>query len=326
MIRVGAFLVALVMTVGAPTARLHAEYDPLRVTAAEPRIWDATVEDGSRSREIPLRVYLPEGTAPAPVVLFSHGLGGSREGYRYLGVHWALRGYVAVFLQHPGSDDSVWKDKPVAQGMAALRKAASLKNFLLRVADVPAVLDQLERWNNESGHRLSGRLMVDKVGMAGHSFGAITTQAVGGQRSTTELEFTDSRIAAAVAMSPSRPARDDPGYAFGSVQIPWMLLTGTKDDGPFGSAGAASRLMVFPALPPGGKYELVLDKAEHSVFSDRPLPTDSAPRNPRYHKTILAVTTAFWDAYLRDDPAARSWLDSDAVRRAMDPADRWQSK
>ena len=27
-------------------------------------------------REIPLRIYLPAGKAPAPVVLFSHGLGG----------------------------------------------------------------------------------------------------------------------------------------------------------------------------------------------------------------------------------------------------------
>ncbi len=28
------------------------------------------------------------------------------------------------------------------------------------------------------------------------------------------------------------------------------------------------------ALPAGNKYELVLDKAEHSVFTDRPLPGD----------------------------------------------------
>ena len=326
MIRVGAPLVALVVTLGASTASPRTEYDPLSVTAADPRIWDTAVEDGSRDRQIPLRAYLPESMAPAPVIVFSHGLGGNREGYRYLGVHWAMRGYVAVFMQHPGSDDSVWRDKPATRRMAALRKAASLENFLLRVADVPAVLDQLERWNIEPGHRLAGRLKVGRVGMAGHSFGAITAQAVGGQRAANELAFIDARVAAVAAMSPSGPTRDDPAHAFGNVKIPWMLLTGTKDDGPFGSAGASSRLVVFPALPPGGKYELVLDKAEHSAFSDRPLPTDSAPRNPRHHKTVLAVTTAFWDAYLRGDPAAKSWLDSDPVRRTLDPADRWQRK
>jgi predicted dienelactone hydrolase len=56
----------------------------------------------------------------APVVLFSHGLGGSRTGSVFLGEHWAARGYVAVFLQHPGSDDSIWKDKPWQERMRAM--------------------------------------------------------------------------------------------------------------------------------------------------------------------------------------------------------------
>jgi len=36
-------------------------------------------------------------------------------------------------------------------------------------------------------------------------------------------------------------------------------MTGTKDVAPVGAADLESRLAVFPALPPGGKYELVLD-------------------------------------------------------------------
>lgn len=43
--------------------------------------------------------------------MFSHGLGGSRSGSAFLGEHWAARSYVAVSLQHPGSDDSVWKSE-----------------------------------------------------------------------------------------------------------------------------------------------------------------------------------------------------------------------
>ncbi len=50
----------------------------------------------------------------------------------YHGNHWALRGYVAVFLQHPGSDDSVWKDKRGAELIAAMKKAANAENLLLR--------------------------------------------------------------------------------------------------------------------------------------------------------------------------------------------------
>src|SRR5438105_1106174 len=78
-------------------------YDPLTVSksAAAPAPQDFTVEDAERKREIPIRVYLPQQQDAARVVLFSHGLGGTRAGSRFLGEHWAARGYVAVFLQHP---------------------------------------------------------------------------------------------------------------------------------------------------------------------------------------------------------------------------------
>ena len=62
-----------------------------------------------------------------------------------------------------------------------MRKAAGLENFNLRTKDVPAVLDQLERWNKQADHALAGRLQLAQVGMSGHSFGAVTTQAVSGQ-------------------------------------------------------------------------------------------------------------------------------------------------
>jgi predicted dienelactone hydrolase len=303
-----------------------AVYDPLQIDKSEIEQMDLTVKDEKRSREIPIRIYLPKAKMPAPVVLFSHGLGGSREGSAFLGTHWAARGYVAVFLQHPGSDDSVWKDKPPAQRLAAMRAAAGLDNFLLRVDDVRIVLDQLGRWSKSAGHPLAGRLDMARVGMSGHSFGAVTTQALSGQRFVRGTSFTDARIKAAVIMSPSGPRVGDPAQAFAGVKIPWMLLTGTRDTAPIGDADAASRLSVFPALPPGGKYELVLYNAEHSVFTERALPGDTQPRNPNHHRSILALTTAFWDAYLRDDPNAKKWLDGDGPKTVLDKEDRWQRK
>jgi hypothetical protein len=38
------------------------------------------------------------------------------------------------------------------------------------------------------------------------------------------------------------------------------------------------------------------------------------------------VTTAFWDAYLRDDPAARKWLDGKEVGGVLEVNDKWQRK
>ena len=197
-------------------------YDPLAVDAAfHASHLDLTVHDAARNRDIPVRVYLPARSGPEPVILFSHGLGGSRTGSAFLGEHWAARGYVAVFLQHPGSDDSVWKDEPATQRMQAMNQAVTLNNFLLRVQDVHAVLNRLEIWNEDKTHPLAGRLDLKKVGMSGHSFGAVTTETVSGQMLPMGGQrFTDPRIKAAVVFSPSAPRAGSAAKAFGAVKIP----------------------------------------------------------------------------------------------------------
>ena len=211
--------------------------------------------------------------------------------------------------------------------MQALQAAASAGNLVARAQDVAAVLDELAHWNATPGHALAGRLDMQHIGMSGHSFGAGTTQAVSGQRfPLAGARFTDVRIKAATLFSPSSPRGGDTARAFCGVAVPWLLMTGTKDGSPIGGQTPASRLAVFPALSAGGKYELVLNNAEHSAFSDRALPGDSQPRNPNHHRAILALITAFWDAYLRDDPAAKAWLDGSGARSALEPADRWQRK
>jgi predicted dienelactone hydrolase len=286
---------------------------------------DLSVHDEKRHRDIPLRVYLPKNTTPAPVVLFSHGLGGSRAGSRFLGEHWAERGYVAVFLQHRGSDDSVWKNEDGPNRLASLKEAASLENFRLRVHDVPAVLDQLNTWNAERSSQLAGRLDLARVGMSGHSFGAVTTEAVSGETfPVIGRKFTDPRIKAAIVFSPSAPQTGGAEDAFRTVEIPWLLMTGTKDLAPIGNVDMKSRRAVYPALHGAPKYELVLHNAEHSVFTDRALPGDREPRNPNNHRLILALSTAFWDAYLRGDAGALNWLNGNGPRSVMEAEDEWQ--
>jgi dienelactone hydrolase len=310
---------------GAPAAvsaiEPSAGYDPLAIaiTSRGAPTLELVAVDAERQRHIPVKVYLPDdGTPMAPVILFSHGLGGSREGNVWLGEHWASRGYVVVFLQHPGSDNAVWEDVRPARRMSALRHAANVDNFLLRARDVTVVIDQLERWNTAgSGSLLSGRLELSRLGMSGQSFGAVTTEAVGGE--VFEVRRGEVR-------SPSIPRRGSPAKAFGTVSIPWLLMTGTNDSSPIGDATAQSRRQVFPALPPGDKYELVLDGAEHSAFGDRALPGDSLPRNPNHHRAILAISTAFWDWTLKGDGAARAWLNGWGPATVLSPLDHWQTK
>jgi len=299
-------------------------YDPLKPAEAGPRkVLDLAVHDAKRQRDLPVRVYLPGSHVPAPVVLFSPGLGGSSKGYSYLGKQWAGHGYVVVAIQHPGSDESVWRGSP--NPAASMKQAANGKNFVLRVQDVPAVIDQLALWNREPGHPLNNRLDIGKLGMAGHSFGALTTQGVSGESlGWGGAKFTDPRIKAALCLSPSSPRLGRPAKAFGSVKIPWMLMTGTNDVASIGNQNLASRLAVFPALPPGGKHELVLNGADHAAFSDTPIPRSTS--NPNHHKAIEALSTAFWDSYLKDDKAAKAWLDGEGATTVLTAADTLQKK
>lgn len=103
-------------------------------------------------------------------------------------------------------------------------------------------------------------------------------------------------------------------------------MTGTKDTSPIGGADVASRLAVFPALPPGGTYELVLFNAEHTAFTDTALPGDTEKRNPNHHRVILALSTAFWDATLLRNDAAQAWLVGDGAKSLLQENDRWQTK
>jgi predicted dienelactone hydrolase len=232
-----------------------------------------------------------------------------------------------VFVQHPGSDASVWKGKPIGKRITAMKGAASPQNFMLRLKDIPVVLDQLEDWNTADGHALHGRMDLNRIGMSGHSFGAMTTQAISGQKKIYgNTSFTDSRINAAIIFSPSSPRGEDPKQIFGDVKIPWMLMTGTKDIAPIGTVDMASRLSVFPALPPGGKYELVLYGAEHSDFSNHSVSKTAKETTPHLHRAIVALSTNFWDTWLRKDVSARAWLHGDGPNSILKKKDRWQWK
>lgn len=301
-------------------------YDP-SVSSGQVEVLDTHFSYGQPKRSVPLRIYLPEGDSAAAVVLFSHGLGGSRENSKYLGNHWAGRGYAAVFMQHTGSDREVLRAAARLQKLAAMKAAANGQSARDRFNDVKATIDHLELLNQPGG-RHADQFQVDKIGMCGHSFGAVTTQAVSGQSFGARGQvFTDDRIRAAVAFSPSPPANGTRINSFSQVGIPWLLMTGTLDGSPIVQrTDADARRLVFKQLPPDGHfYEVVFDGAKHSAFSDRDLGAKET-RNPKHHPAIQAISTAFWDTYLKQDAQAKRWLAGDGPRQLLDSADVWQTK
>lgn len=272
--------------------------------------------DQRRDRDLPYKIWAPEGDGPFPVIVFSHGLGGSREGYAFQGRHWATHGFVSVHLQHLGSDDSVWRDVPPAERMTALAAAKDqAKNALNRLGDVRFAVDSLTAMNDGDGP-FARRLDLAHLGMAGHSFGAWTTQMTLGQSVILRervMSYGDERFIAGVIESPNYSGRnlDDLDRIYGSIDVPALHLTGTIDGDPFdGDFDPTRRTIPYQHITAAPQYLVVFEGGDHMVFSGRTgtLGGRNPTKDERFHELTLAATTAFWKAYLQDDAAARAWL------------------
>jgi predicted dienelactone hydrolase len=259
--------------------------------------------DASRDRGVPVRLYLPDPPAeavpaagaadlapPLPLVVFSHGLGGSRAGYSHLGRHWAGQGYASLHLQHAGSDRAVWRNAAGLEMLQALQSAASPENAVARARDVSFALDTLLA-DPVLGPRIDRR----RIAVAGHSYGANTALLVSGARFEAQglpQTLRDERIRAAILMSaPPFPASFDSRRVLAGVTIPTLHLT-TVDDVirvPGYWSVAQDRIDLFEALPAAPKRLAVFGFGAHSVFTDR----GSDPRTLAVKRASRDLTTAF---------------------------------
>lgn len=302
---------------------------------SSPTVADETWHDAARRRDLPVRIRWPQlqpAADPAPVVLFSHGLGGTRDGGTVWGEAWARAGFVVVHLQHPGSDlPAVRAAATSFSDKAGLRAVGSPAQLLARLQDTGFVLDQIGRRHAARQDRWS-HVRPTGAGMSGHSFGAHTTLGMAGQRYVGNEGVQEPRLTSFIALSPTIPALGDAARAFERLTRPVLSITGTRDQDAVGNGATPERRMaVFGALPPGAKGHLVLQDADHMTFGGQEgrvagiLPRDTAARErqAQHHALVAAITTDWWRATLRGDAAAQSRLRAPA---GLAPGDLWQQK
>jgi predicted dienelactone hydrolase len=131
--------------------------------------------DAARQRAVPVRLYLPKFEARMPLVVFSHGIGGSRRGYSWLGQHFARSGIACLHVQHVGSDRALWMGS-IFGLVERLQGAAQSQEAVARVQDLRFALDTL------LADELAGRLDSQRIVAAGHSYGANTALLASGAR------------------------------------------------------------------------------------------------------------------------------------------------
>jgi len=234
------------------------------------------VFDAVRRRAIPIKIYRPTPPAGrAPLVIFSHGLGSSREGYAYLGRYWAAHGYIVIHLQHAGSDRTL--------GVRALYHSARAGDVGgHRPLDISAVLDALQSSQREGSAdpalaALQGQIDFDRIAVAGHSFGAYTVLASVGLLidfpDKGDRSFADRRIKAAIAISAPRMFGAPEARDYREICVPILHVTGSRDRTPLLNTYTRHRRIPFEAI----------------------------------EMTEIA-TENFLDAYLKGSPGALKWL------------------
>jgi predicted dienelactone hydrolase len=280
---------------------------------------DIVLHDAQRNKDLHVKVTYPKADGKFPVIVFSHGFGGSKDTYASLTAYWAARGYVVI---QPTHDDSIAQRKAngeihgVMQGFSTLREdisdPAAWRN---RTRDVSFAIDSLDEIERRVPGT-AGKLDRSHIGVGGHSFGALTTELLGGLTFTPPgaskpESLADRRISALLVLSGAGPRqRGVTESSWENITAPLMLMTGTRDMG-VGGLNPDMRIKPYELVHSVHKYAIVLQGGVHMTFTGMPAKTGIEPAV--LFETVEAASTAFWDAYLKNSEAAGTYLHSPAL-------------
>ena len=288
--------------------------------------------DTVRDRKVPIKAYLPSDGGPYPLVVLSHGGGGSWEANYAQAQHLASHGYVVLAIEHVGSNTEVMKHgMRFRKNLEAMSRDAN--EVLGRPQDVRFALDQAKEWSR-SHPRLRGKMDLEHIGMLGHSFGAYTTFVVLGARPALDwlqpapgrglgADLSDPRVVCGVALSPHAPG--EPFFiesSFSTLRTPLLGISGDKDRQQ-GDALPEDRKLAFKLWPAGDKYLVWIENADHTAFSDSTgsgrgmLPSQS---RDKVQPIVRAATLIFFDAYLKGRREAKRLLNADELSKYSTPA------
>ena len=306
------------------------------------------VVEGNALRDAP--PAMPD--APYPLVVISHGLGGSRVLYFRLAEHLASYGFVVAAVEHVGT---ALRDG--FAGTADVGDENDIVSLYYRPADIMHVIRYADTLT-ATGGGLAGVINTDQIAVWGHSTGGTTVFQAGGahidfkaldtwckdkaedEHAAESCQFVgheaelaklynvdpaqaaafpplwDTRVDAVVAAAPGGElhAFGDEGIA--GVHVPTLIMFGTSD--PFVSPDY-NALWAYGKISSQNKALVTFQNGGHLMFMNCPdlwkdgCGLDSVWDIPRVGDLYNHFTTAFLLDVLKGDTAAYAALAPDKV-------------
>jgi len=260
--------------------------------------------DSTRNRVIPVKIYYPaEARELCPVIIFSHGLGGSLERCTYLGQTWASHGLISVHIQHIGMDENVWKKKirPIKELKEVYDQVWSGR---MQANDIRFAINQMAILSTMPGNSAWQHVDMTRLGLAGYDLGGLASMLVSGQIPPDGGEsLQDERVKALIVMSP--PVRDDinrAGYVYQRMNLPTLFFTGTEDDGVVGTTKAWQRRIPFDYMSVADRYLITYQGADHMIYGGH-VRSSKEKDDRKFQSNIAQASLLFWQAYIENDPA-----------------------
>jgi dienelactone hydrolase len=228
---------------------------------------EGSLRDATRNRDIGVAVDYPTRSGPHPLIIFSHGFGSTAREYIGLASYWASQGYVVIRPTH--ADAGKGATARGAQDAWATQGAA---DWAGRVQDVRFLIDSLDQLEQRYPE-LQGKMDRARIGVGGHSYGAMTAMLIGGGRTFPggTTAYADPRVRAIVAMGTPGPgpSRGLTNESFAQLTKPTLFIVGTRETGVDETETPAWRRQAFELAPAGDKWLVTLEGGTFSAYTGR---------------------------------------------------------
>lgn len=290
---------------------------PYRVS----EIPEVVLSDAKRGSDLRVRVFYPAGDDRFPVILISPEDSGSEACCDAMTRHWASHGYVVLELIPDSSaprNSPSWKVVDLKRKVHEAVKAPETSEK--RVLDMSFIIDSLPDLQKRFVE-IRGKIDLDHIGAAGQGKTAAAMEALAGATlglpGRPRANLADPRVRAVLCISPQNSGAPClTAHSLDEVILPYLGIASSLD-GVAVKFASAGQEMALARSQPGDKYELVVHGADEGSATVRtaadPPSTEKGPQSAA--EFAKAAALAFWDAYLKHDPVAKRYLQSDTLEK-----------